>query len=583
MSVLLLMVLCGAAFLVAYHTYGKYLARKIFGLDRHAKVPSHEWEDGIDYVPTRKGIVFGHHFTSIAGTGPIVGPAIGIIWGWVPAILWVVFGSILMGAVHDLGSLVVSLRNRGQSLSEVAAALINKRVRLIFFCVVFLTVLIIIAVFGVIVAAVFTRFPSAVIPVWLQIPIAVLLGRAVYRRGFNVVAATMVAVLAMYLTIGIGSLFPINFTSALGLPSTGFWVLILLVYCWVASTLSVKTLLQPRDYINAWQLFVAMALLVGGTIMASLTTHLSMAVPAVQTAVPVDTPSVWPAMFVIIACGAISGFHSLVASGTSPKQLNSESDGLFVGYGSMLFEGFLAVLVIICVGAGIGLGLKLADGSFLTGAGAYQHYYGTWIGAKGLSDKIAPVIEGAANLMATLGIPPAFGITLMGVFVASFAGTTLDTAVRLQRYVVGELAGDIGMPRLSNRWTATTFAVLTAAVLAFATGADGTGAMRLWPLFGGANQLLAALALLVVSIYLKHLGGQKYLVAAIPCLIMLTITNWAMVQNELTYYSSGNWLLFCISGLVFVLALWMTVEAFIAFVQVPSPVLERASKRQVPA
>ena len=222
MSVLLLMVLCGAAFLVAYHTYGKYLARKIFGLDRHAKVPSHEWEDGIDYVPTRKGIVFGHHFTSIAGTGPIVGPAIGIIWGWVPAILWVVFGSILMGAVHDLGSLVVSLRNRGQSLSEVAAALINKRVRLIFFCVVFLTVLIIIAVFGVIVAAVFTRFPSAVIPVWLQIPIAVLLGRAVYRRGFNVVAATMVAVLAMYLTIGIGSLFPINFTSALGLHSPGF-------------------------------------------------------------------------------------------------------------------------------------------------------------------------------------------------------------------------------------------------------------------------------------------------------------------------------------------------------------------------
>jgi carbon starvation protein len=235
------------------------------------------------------------------------------------------------------------------------------------------------------------------------------------------------------------------------------------------------------------------------------------------------------------------------------------------------------------VGAGIGLGLKLADGSFLTGAGAYQHYYGTWIGAKGLSDKIAPVIEGAANLMATLGIPPAFGITLMGVFVASFAGTTLDTAVRLQRYVVGELADDIGMPRLSNRWTATTFAVLTAAALAFATGADGTGAMRLWPLFGGANQLLAALALLVVSIYLKHLGGQKYLVAAIPCLIMLTITNWAMVQNELTYYSSGNWLLFCISGLVFVLALWMTVEAFIAFAQVPSPVLERASKRQVPA
>lgn len=582
MNVLLLMVLCGAAFLVAYHTYGKYLARKIFGLDRNAKVPSREWEDGIDYVPTRKGIVFGHHFTSIAGTGPIVGPAIGVIWGWVPAILWIVFGSILMGAVHDLGSLVVSLRNRGQSLSEIAAAVINSRVRLIFFCVVFLTVLIIIAVFGVVIAAVFTRFPSAVVPVWLQIPIAILLGRVVYRRGFNVVAATAVAVVAMYLTIGIGSWLPVSFGSVLGLPATGFWVVILLVYSWVASTLPVTTLLQPRDYINAWQLFVAMALLVGGTTVAAFTADLTMAAPAIQSSVPINTPAIWPAMFVIIACGAISGFHSLVASGTSPKQLNNEADGLFVGYGSMLFEGFLAVLVIICVGAGIGLGLKLSDGSFLTGTGAWQHYYGTWIGAKGLSDKIAPVIEGAANLMATLGIPPAFGITLMGVFVASFAGTTLDTAVRLQRYVVGELANDMGMPRLSNRWIATTFAVLTAAALAFAAGADGTGAMRLWPLFGGANQLLAALALLVVSIYLKHLGGLKYLVAGIPCLIMLTVTNWAMVQNELTYFNSGNWLLFCIGGFVFLLALWMTVEAVVVFIQVPS-FIESTSKRQVPA
>ncbi len=582
MSALLLMVVCGAAFLVAYHTYGKFLARRIFGLNPEAKVPSREWEDGIDYVPTRKGIVFGHHFTSIAGTGPIVGPAIGVIWGWVPAVLWIVFGSILMGAVHDLGSLVVSLRNRGQSLSEVAASFINTRVRLIFFCVVFLTVLIVIAVFGVVIAAVFTRFPTAVIPVWVQIPIAVLLGRAVYNRGANVVTATAVAVLAMYVTVGLGSWYPVGFASALGLPATGFWVVVLLIYSWVASTLSVKTLLQPRDYINAWQLFVAMGLLVGGTAAASFGGDLTMAAPALRSSVPANTPAIWPAMFVIIACGAISGFHSLVASGTSPKQMQSETDSLFVGYGSMLLEGFLAILVIVCVGAGIGLGLKLSDGSFLTGTGAWEHYYGTWIGAKGLSDKIAPVIEGAANLMATLGIPASIGITLMGVFVASFAGTTLDTAVRLQRYVIGELACDVGMPRLSNRWVATTFAVLTAAGLAFATGTDGTGAMRLWPLFGGANQLLAALALLVVSIYLKHLGGRKYLVAGIPCLIMLTVTNWAMVENELTYFASGNWLLFSIGGFIFLLALWMTVEAIIAFLQVPS-FARVTAKRGVPA
>jgi len=580
MNALFLLILCALAYLVAYHTYGKFLARRIFRLDPSAAVPSSEYEDGIDYVPTSKGIVFGHHFTSIAGTGPIVGPAIGIIWGWLPAILWVVFGSILMGAVHDLGTLVVSLRNRGQSISEVAARFINSRVRFIFFAVVFLTVLIVIAVFGVVIAAVFTLFPTSVFPVWLQIPIAVILGRAVYNWGFRQGRATLVAVAAMYATVLIGSWIPIKLTTVAGFPATGFWVAVLLGYCWIASTISVRTLLQPRDYINAWQLMVAMGLLAAGTLVASLTSDLAMSAPAVNPAPPVNTPSIWPAMFVIIACGAISGFHSLVASGTSPKQLRNESDSLMVGYGAMLVEGLLAVMVIISVGAGIGLGLHLSDGSVLQGVGAWNHYYGSWIGDKGLGDKIAPVIQGAANLVATTGIPASFGITVMGVFIASFAGTSLDTAVRLQRYVVGELANDIGVPRLSNRWAATSFAVLTAAVLAFASGTDGTGAMRLWPLFGGANQLLAALALLVVTLYLRHQGGRKYLFTGIPCLFMLVVTNWAMVENEMRYIAAENWLLASIGGLIFVFALWMTVEAIIAFVQVPRAV---ASESSVPA
>jgi carbon starvation protein len=237
-------------------------------------------------------------------------------------------------------------------------------------------------------------------------------------------------------------------------------------------------------------------------------------------------------------------------------------------------------MVIISIGAGIGLGLNLADGTVLHGVGAWNHYYGSWIGDKGLADKIAPVIQGAANLVATTGIPAAFGVTVMGVFIASFAGTSLDTAVRLQRYVVGELANDIGVPRLSNRWASTTFAVLTAALLAFASGTDGTGAMRLWPLFGGANQLLAALALLVVTLYLRHRGGLKYLVTGLPCLFMLVVTNWAMVENEMRYISSGNWILASIGGLIFVFALWMTVEAIIAFIQVPRVI---PSPTKVPA
>ncbi|NQT01485.1 MAG: carbon starvation protein A, partial [Planctomycetes bacterium] len=264
-------------------------------------------------------------------------------------------------------------------------------------------------------------------------------------------------------------------------------------------------------------------------------------------------------------------FHSLVASGTSSKQVSKETDCQFVGYGSMLLEGFLAILVLVCVAAGIGMALKLDNGTILTGQAAWQHQYSTWIGAKGLSDKIAPVVIGAANMMGKIGIPETVGITLMGVFIASFAGTTLDTSTRIQRYVISEMATDLRIPFLANRWVATSFAVLTAAGLAFAAGADGKGAMVLWPLFGSANQLLAALALLLVTLYLKRKGGLKFLVTAVPCLIMLVITNWAMVKNEIDFISKGNWLLVIIGGGIFALSLWMTIEALTAFFNPPRP------------
>lgn len=575
MNVFILMLLCGGAYLLAYHTYGRFLGRKIFQLQKDALVPSKELQDGIDYVPTKKGIIFGHHYTSIAGTGPIVGPAIGIIWGWLPAILWVTLGCIFMGAVHDFGALVVSMRNEGKSLSEIAEKYINKRIRFIFFAVVFLTLLLVIAVFGVVIAAVFTTFPSAVIPVWLQIPIAMLLGYAVYKKGASVRVATAVAVLGMYLCIVLGALVENHYPGLTtvgnvgAIPSTGIWIIILLAYTWFASTLPVTTLLQPRDYINAWQLFIAMGLLVCGATVASLSGRLEMAAPAINHSLPPGTLSIWPFMFVIIACGAISGFHSLVASGTSPKQISSETDSLFVGYGSMLLEGALAVLVIICVGAGIGMALKLGDGTILTGTAAWQHQYGSWIGAKGLAGKIAPVVNGAANMMETIGIPRVASVTLMGVFIASFAGTTLDTAVRIQRYVISELGSDLKIGFLENRWTTTTFAIVTAAGLAFAKGASGKGALILWPLFGTANQLLAALALLVVTIYLRRKGGLKFIFSAIPCIIMLVITNWAMVENEIGFIKKQDWVLTGVGAVIFVLALWMTAEAVITFFSRP--------------
>jgi len=567
MNALLLLLVCGGGFLIAYHTYGKYLGQRIFKIDPEAAVPSRTHEDGTDFVPTKKGVIFGHHYTSIAGTGPIVGPAIGLIWGWLPALLWVFFGSIFIGAVHDFGSLIVSMRNEGESLSEVAAKFINRRVRLIFFILIFLILLIVIAVFGVVIAAVFARFPSSVIPVWLQIPIAVLLGRAIYKRGYPIVFSTAVAVLCMYLSMLLGSLFPVGFEKAFGLPATGFWVIVLLIYAFFASTLSVKTLLQPRDYINAWQLFIAMGLLGAGTAAISFMGKGDMVAPAVNQALPAGTPPMFPFLFIVIACGAVSGFHSLVASGTSPKQVANESDARFIGYGAMLMEGVLALLVVICAGAGIGLGYRLESGTTLLGTDAWNYFYSEWIGARGLADKLSPVIEGASNLIESIGFPEIFGITVMGVFIASFASTTLDTAVRLQRYIVVEMAEDFSVKSLKNRWTATFLCVVCAAVLAFTHGADGTGAMKLWPLFGSANQLLAAMALLMVTLYLKSKGGLKWLFAGAPCLFMVVISNWSIIENGKIFIANENWLLVFMDGLFLLLSVWITVEAVVAFFQ----------------
>jgi len=570
MAALVLMMVCGVGFVVAYNTYGRFLGRKIFRLNPDAPVPSKELNDGVDYVPTRRGIIFGHHFTSIAGTGPIVGPAIGIIWGWLPAIVWVFLGSIFMGAVHDFGALIISMRNQGRSISEIAARYINSRVRFLFFAVVFLALLIVIAIFGIIIAIVFARFPSSVIPVWFQIPIAVGLGYAVYKRNCGVVVSTAVAVVGMYAFIATGALIEAKWPgwcaiSGIGtMPATGVWTIILLAYAWVASTLPVTTLLQPRDYINAWQLFIMMGLVVIGVVVSAGLGRLEMVAPAVNKVGP-DIPSLWPLMFVTIACGAISGFHSLVASGTSTKQVANEQDALFVGYGSMLVEGFLALLVIICVGAGIGMAYKTGAGELLTGSAAWQEHYASWDSASGLAAKLTAVVVGAANMMRTVGIPEVVGITLMGVFIASFAGTTLDTSVRIQRYVISELANDLRIPFLSNRWTATTFAVVTAAGLAFFAGADGKGALKLWPMFGASNQLLAGLTLLVITMYLRQKGRWKFIVSAIPCVFILIITGWAMVLKQRDFINEKNWLLVVIGGAIIAMALWMTAETLILF------------------
>ena len=384
MESILIVVVAFVGYLVAYNTYGRYLSQKVFRLDADNQTPSRELEDGVDYVPTKKQVIFGHHFTSIAGTGPIVGPAIGIIWGWVPALMWIFLGSVFMGAVHDLGALVISLRHKGHTMAEITGMVMNRRLKIMFFIIVFLALLIVIAIFGLVIAVIFDMYPAAVLPVWLQIPIAIAMGRAIRSGTANLTKITAVAVAAMYGSIALGYYLPLPMPEIFGLPSTGVWTILLLVYAYVASTLSVTTLLQPRDFINAWQLMVAMALLVLGVFIAAPV----MVAPAFNLS-PEGAPPWMPFLFITIACGAISGFHCLVSSGTSSKQVESEPDARFVGYGSMLTEGFLATIVLIACGGGLALAYTTTEGQVLTGSAAFATHYGSWMASSGLASKVA--------------------------------------------------------------------------------------------------------------------------------------------------------------------------------------------------
>ena len=582
-------------YLVAYHTYGKFLGQKIFHLDPRAKVPSNELKDGIDYVPTKRNIIFGHHFTSIAGTGPIVGPALAVVWGWLPALLWVIFGSILIGAVHDFGSLVISIRNRGQTVGDVAGRVLAPRARLLFLSILFMALTIVLAIFGLVIASVFRMYPSAIFPCIIQIPIAITIGILIHKKGTNILVPCILALLAMYLSVYFGNSGILDkFNSALSEWTTITWVIVLLIYCYVASVLPVWTLLQPRDFINSLQLLSSIGLVLLGLIVAGIwgvnsidegsRTNLEIIAPIARIGEnsPEGAPLIFPFLFITIACGAISGFHCLVSSGTTSKQISSESDAQFIGYGSMLTEGFLAVLVILACVAGLGLGTNF-NGEFFKGEAAYNARYESWGGAAGLSSKIGAFVDGAANFLKALSISETFAVSLMGVFVASFAATTLDTACRLQRYVIQELAStirpkkDIFIP-FKDKHSATILAITLAFFVAACptAGADwswqnaGKGGLNLWPLFGATNQLLGGLAFLVILFWMRRRNISLWFVS-IPAIFMLLLPALAMsieLFRENGWIDKKNYLLATFGFSTLILEFWMITEALLAWPKV---------------
>lgn len=534
-----------ASFFLAYRFYARFLSRKIFELDAEAITPSHAQEDGIDFVPTKKAVLFGHHFTSIAGASPIVGPAIAVIYGWLPAILWIVLGTIFIGGVHDLGALVVSLRHQGRSIGELTDTLVGDRARTLFLFIIFFLLLIVLAVFALVIALLFIRYPETVLPTWGTMVVALVVGILIHRGRIGALSAAMAGVVLIYLLTYLGTLYPVRLGETfLGSAREG-WIVLVLIYSFFAAVLPVWLLLQPRDFSNAQGLFLGLAFMYVGLFLL----RPEIVAPAVRVN-PSGAPPLFPFLFIIVACGAVSGFHSLVSSGTSVRQINRETDARLIGYGSMVGEGVLAVMAVLACTAG-----------FETKA-AWDLHYVNWNAAQGLSQKIAAFVNGGSRFIGACGVPEKFARAVVGVIIISFAMTTIDTATRLQRYVIGEIGGKFRITVLKNRYISGGLAVATAYFLVISKAA-GSGGMILWPLFGTTNQLLAGLALLVITIYLRK-NGKNGAYTFIGMLFVLGMTLWAMVVNINLFYTGGNWLLVILGSVVFILALWLCLEAWIS-------------------
>lgn len=541
MSAIVLLVLGLGGMALGYFFYSRFIANHIYKLDENFKTPAHEMEDGVDFVPTNKFVLWGHHFTSVAGAAPIVGPAIAVIWGWLPAFLWVTLGTIFFAGVHDFGAIWASIRNRAKSVGSLTGEVVGKRARSVFMIVIFLVLLMVNAVFGVVIAKLLINNPGAVVPVWGAVAVALVIGQLIYRFKFNLAWVSLIGIIVLYGLIYVGPSMPITLPdSTFGLSASASWILLLFLYAAIASLLPVWMLLQPRDYINGLQLFVGLILLYAAVIIANP----SVVAPMINMDLPANTPSMVPLLFVTIACGAISGFHGLVASGTTSKQLNKETDARFVGYFGAVGEGALALAAIIAATAGFA---SLAD---------WQAVYSAF----GKGGVLAFVNGGATILHAGTGIDAAVASTMLTVMAALFAGTTMDTGLRLQRYIFQEWGEIYNIKWMGKALPATLLAVASCLVLAFgAGGADGSGGLLIWPLFGTTNQLLAGLTLLVITVMLVRRKSPTIYTLA-PLVFLLVMTLAALLLQLKGFYDQQKWFLLGLDIVVLVAAILVTLE-----------------------
>ena len=550
------------SFYLGYRFYSRFISNKIYNLDEYLTTPAHEFNDGVDFVPTKRHILFGHHFTSIAGAAPIIGPCIAAYWGWLPAILWVILGTIFMGAVHDFGALVVSLREKGRSIADITSTVINPRTRIMFLIFVMLLTWLVLAVFAMAIAGLFQAVPTSVLPINIEIIVALFIGWLIYKKGLDALLPSIVALGILYVFVWMGTLYPISLETFGIAPENiqSTWILFLFTYSAIASLLPVWLLLQPRDFINSHQLIVGLGLIFLGIFIAQPVID----APAIREVADSGAPPIFPMLFVTIACGAISGFHGLVSSGTTSKQVNKLKDARLIGYGAMLGEGTLAVASTIAAVAGIALVTQCS----LPSIGAVENlswgvYYDSW--AHATANKATAFVLGGGALLEQLGVSAALAKTLMAVLVISFAATTLDTATRIQRFIITEIGTATQIKSLTNRYIATIAAVVPAVILTMWSIPDPvTGGMKqtawvLWPIFGASNQMLAALTLMVLTLYFWQ-RQKPILPLLIPMLFIMLITFTALIIKAQTFFSQGNGLLFSINMVMIVLIIWMVIE-----------------------
>ena len=543
-------------FYLAMRFYARWMERRVFEMDNDEPTPAHTHPDGIDVVACNRHVLFGHQSCSAACAAPIVGPAIAVIWGWLPAFLWVIFGTIFIGAVHDFGALALSAKRGGRTMGDLAGEILGPRARIWFLGIIVLLTWIVLAAFAYIIAVLFGHpevgVPESVWPINFEIVVALLIGWWIYKKKGSLLWPSILAVTALYVAVFIGADHPEWGTLPPSLQLYGSpivtWIVFLLVYSYIASVLPVRVLLQPRDYINSHQLFLGL----GALLLGIFIVNPEVTAPAINASVDPSAPPMIPLLFITIACGAISGFHGLVASGTTSKQLDRMRDARSIGYGGMLGEGTLALVAVLAVTAGLG------------SAEQWHAEYASWgqVGNRG----IGHFVTGAATFLDPIvGGKTALARTVVAVIVISFAATTLDTAARIQRFCLAELGQSFGIKVLQNRYVAGAVAVVPAAWLAIFTQdparGPGSGGFILWPIFGTTNQLIGAITLLVIFFHLRT-RKRPVLPIVIPLVFLVVMTTVAGVQGLQDQIRAENWIVVTFGALFLVLEALVFFEAW---------------------